>query len=147
MDIQLQEVGANICLNGTSKVNTHTDRHTDISTYRKHRPRGPMLWKYLKNIILFNSFENFRYNCLSEVFIPTNFRIQEGCHKPDTRRTQKLSNGRCQVGDGSGSVYIQIIRTSKSLCAITEAHDIVRNCWVLKNMSRMFISLTGNQIC
>ena len=36
-------------LNGTSKVNrqTHrrTHRQTDISTYRKHRPRGPMLWK------------------------------------------------------------------------------------------------------
>ena len=33
--------------NGTSKVNrdTHgqTHRQTDISTYRKHRPRGPML--------------------------------------------------------------------------------------------------------
>ena len=23
-----------------------TNRHTDISTYRKHRPKGPMLWKY-----------------------------------------------------------------------------------------------------
>ena len=23
-----------------------TDGQTDISTYRKHRPRGPMLWKY-----------------------------------------------------------------------------------------------------
>ena len=23
----------------------HTDRQTDKSTYRKHRPRGPMLWK------------------------------------------------------------------------------------------------------
>ena len=36
-------------LNVTSKVNRHTDGHTDrrtdILTYRKHRPRGPMLWK------------------------------------------------------------------------------------------------------
>ena len=52
-DIPLREVGAKRPLNGTSKVNRHTnrktdrqtDRQTDISTYRKHRPRGPMLWK------------------------------------------------------------------------------------------------------
>ena len=31
-----------------------------------------------------------------------------------------------------GAVYIQIIRSSKFLCAITEAHDIVRNCWFYK---------------
>ena len=46
-DILLREVEAKRPLNGTSKVNrqTHgqTDRQTDISTYRKHRPRGPML--------------------------------------------------------------------------------------------------------
>ena len=51
LDIQLQEVGAKRRLNGTSKVNRqtdkHTDRQTDISTYRKHGPRGPMLWKHL----------------------------------------------------------------------------------------------------
>ena len=54
LDIPLREVGAKRCLNGTSKVNTwtdrwtdrRTDRQTDISTYRKHRPIGPMLWKY-----------------------------------------------------------------------------------------------------
>ena len=50
LDIRLWEVGAKRPLNGTSKVYTHTDgqtdRQTDISTYRKHRPRGPMLWKY-----------------------------------------------------------------------------------------------------
>ena len=49
LDIGLREVGAKRRLNGTSKVNIqtnkHTDRQTDISTYRKHRPRGPMLWK------------------------------------------------------------------------------------------------------
>ena len=46
-DIRLWEVGAKRPLNGTSKVNRQTDRRThrqtDISTYRKHRPRGPML--------------------------------------------------------------------------------------------------------
>ena len=49
LDIRLREGGAKRPLNGTSKVTTHTDRRTDgqtdISTYRKHRPRGPMLWK------------------------------------------------------------------------------------------------------
>ena len=49
LDIRLWEVGAKTCLNGTSKVNTQTDRQTDrqtdISTHRNHRPRGPMLWK------------------------------------------------------------------------------------------------------
>ena len=55
LDIRLWEVGATRLLNGTSKVNRHTDRRTDtrtdrqtdISTYRKHRLRGPMLWKYI----------------------------------------------------------------------------------------------------
>ena len=53
LDIRLREVGAKRRLNGTSKVNrqtdtqTHrpTDRQTDILNYRKHRPRGPMLWE------------------------------------------------------------------------------------------------------
>ena len=27
------------------QTDTQTDRRTDILTYRKHRPRGPMLWK------------------------------------------------------------------------------------------------------
>ena len=51
----LRKVGAKRRLDGTSKVNTRTDGQTDgqteketdiqtdISTYRKHRPRGPML--------------------------------------------------------------------------------------------------------
>ena len=39
LDIGLWEVGAKKHLNGTSKVN----RHTDKLTYRKHRPRGSML--------------------------------------------------------------------------------------------------------
>ena len=43
MDIRRWEVGAKRRLNGTS--NRRTNRQTDISTYRKHRPRGPMLWK------------------------------------------------------------------------------------------------------
>ena len=49
LDIRLWEVGAKRRLNSTSKVNRrtdgHTNRHTDISTYKKHRPRGPILWK------------------------------------------------------------------------------------------------------
>ena len=53
LDIRLREVGAKRPLNGTSKVNrqtnTPTDRQTDISTYRKHRPRGPMLWKWIQS--------------------------------------------------------------------------------------------------
>ena len=47
--MQFQEVGAKRLLNGTSKGNrrTHgqTDTQMDNSTYRKHQPRGPMLWK------------------------------------------------------------------------------------------------------
>ena len=61
LDIWLWEVGAKRRLNGTSKVNrrtdghtdTQTDRQTDILTYRKHRPRGQMLWKFELN---FSSF-------------------------------------------------------------------------------------------
>ena len=57
LDIRLWEVGAKRRLNGTSKLNTqtdvrtdgrtdrHTDTQTDISTYRKPRHRGPMLWE------------------------------------------------------------------------------------------------------
>ena len=49
LDIRLREVGAKRPLNGTSKVNrqtdTHTHRYMDKSTYRKHRLKGPMLWK------------------------------------------------------------------------------------------------------
>ena len=39
--------------------------------------------------------------------------------------------------------YIQIIRCSKTLCAITEAHDALMNFWILKNMSGILIYLTG----
>ena len=43
LGIQLWEVGTKRHLNGTSKVNRHTDTqtdtHVDKSTYRKHRPR------------------------------------------------------------------------------------------------------------
>ena len=28
-----------------TRTNRQTDTHTDKSTFRKHRPRGPMLWK------------------------------------------------------------------------------------------------------
>ena len=53
LDIQLREVGAKRRLNGTSKVNRHTDRRTDISTYRKHWLGGPMLWKVIRNMLNF----------------------------------------------------------------------------------------------
>ena len=42
-DIGLWEVGAKRRLSGTSKVNRQTDKHMDKSTYRKHRPKEPML--------------------------------------------------------------------------------------------------------
>ena len=53
LDIQLREVKAKIPLKGTSKVNIQTDTqidtqthtHMDKLTYRKHQPRGPILWK------------------------------------------------------------------------------------------------------
>ena len=47
LDIGLREVWAKRCLNGSSKVNTHTDKHMGKLTYRKHQTRGPMLWKKL----------------------------------------------------------------------------------------------------
>ena len=51
LDIKLWEVGAKRRFNSTLKVNTRKNKHThgqtdtnrDKSTYRKHRPRGPML--------------------------------------------------------------------------------------------------------
>ena len=56
-DIRLREMGAKRPLNGTLKVNGQTNRQThrqtDISTYRKHRPRGPMLRNINKGIVLF----------------------------------------------------------------------------------------------
>ena len=64
LDIRLREVGAKRPLNGTSKVNrqtdTHTHRHMDKSTYRKHRPKGPMLWKLLG--VIFSSVLLFIWN-------------------------------------------------------------------------------------
>ena len=46
LDIRLREVGEKRPLNGTSRSeHTQTDRWTDKSTYRKHLPWGPMLWK------------------------------------------------------------------------------------------------------
>ena len=60
LDIWCREVGAKRRLNCTSKVNRRTDgrtegqtdTQTDILTYRKHRPRGPMLWKSQKAFCL-----------------------------------------------------------------------------------------------
>ena len=59
LDIPLLEVGAKRCLNGTSKseqTDRQTDNHSNKLNYRKHRPRGPMLWKlcfYAKALLCF----------------------------------------------------------------------------------------------
>ena len=45
LGIGLREVGAKRPLNGVRKCDRQTDTHTDISTYRKNQPRGPILWK------------------------------------------------------------------------------------------------------
>ena len=66
LDIRFWEVGAKRLLNGTSKVtrqtdthtDTHTETHMDKSTYRKHRPRGPMLWKYFREAKLVTGFQS-----------------------------------------------------------------------------------------
>ena len=49
LEIGLQEVGPKRGLSEHTDTRTegHTDRQTDKSTYRKHRPRGLMLWKDL----------------------------------------------------------------------------------------------------
>ena len=66
LDIRLQEVGAKRRLNGTSKVNTHTNKqtntHMDISTYKKHRPRGPMLWRRKNVFFLWTAKHSNRLN-------------------------------------------------------------------------------------
>ena len=41
LDIRLREVNRQT----DRQTDRRTDRRTDKSTYRKHRPRGPMLWK------------------------------------------------------------------------------------------------------
>ena len=53
--------GGKICLSGTSKVNRHTDTHTDISTYIKHQPRAPMLWKcnFIAKSVVTNKVKSF----------------------------------------------------------------------------------------
>ena len=62
LDIGLWEVGAKRRLNGTLKVNTHkdgqTDTQTDISTYRKPWPRGPMLWKEFWFWVIIHNIDN-----------------------------------------------------------------------------------------
>ena len=83
LDIRFREVGAKRPLSGTSKVNRRTDKQTDRrtnrrtdgqtngqtdkqtdkSTDRKHRPRGPMLWKHIYIYLLFFlwSFHYFKF--------------------------------------------------------------------------------------
>ena len=38
-----------------------TDTQTDISNYRKHRPRGPMLWKSLQKVIFLTLSESRKW--------------------------------------------------------------------------------------
>ena len=63
-------------------------------------------------------------------------------------RGTSLTKTRCTINVNrlKGAVYIQMIRCSKSLCAITEAHDAVIVFWILKKMSGILISSTGNQL-
>ena len=83
LDIQLREVGEKICLNGTSKVNRQTNirtnTQTDISTYRKNRPRGPMHWK---ESLVGKTKEEKRISSP-----PNNFFF---VHNPKTNKKQKI---------------------------------------------------------
>ena len=75
LDIWLQEVGAKKHLNGTSK-SEQTNTHTDKSIYRKHLPRGPMLWKSGVTIWVLSHFHpNLRFWASSqfEFFVQTFF--------------------------------------------------------------------------
>ena len=83
LDIQLWKVGAKRRLSGTSKVNTRTDRQTDISTHGKHPPRGPMLWKYQKWNVNPNHYtrpENLAWS--HSVFIQYSLCIKRWFMKP-----------------------------------------------------------------
>ena len=57
----------------------------------------------------------------------------------------------CHMSDATyknwqiGVVYIQIIRWSRSLCVIIEAHNVLRNFCILKKMSGILTSSIGNQ--
>ena len=67
LDIWLWEVGAKICLNNTSKwTQRQTDRESnkdmEKSNYRKHWPRGPMLWK-LKSSLCYGWFYCICFCC------------------------------------------------------------------------------------
>ena len=46
LEIRLWKVGTKRRFKGSLKVNRQTDKHTVISTYRKYRPIGSMLWKF-----------------------------------------------------------------------------------------------------
>ena len=46
---------------------------------------------------------------------------------------------------GQGVVYIQILRWSRSLCVIIEAHNVLKNFWILLKISGILIYSTGNQ--
>ena len=79
LDIQLWKVGTKRRLNVTLKVNTQTD----ILTYRKHRPRGPMFWKVLSTydqrynsnnqiLAIFTNYSNKALLALYLLIIPMN---------------------------------------------------------------------------
>ena len=59
LDIQLQEVGEKIALNGTSKVNRHTNTRTDRQTFRLIESIGPEGRCFENNYILFHRAQHF----------------------------------------------------------------------------------------
>jgi hypothetical protein len=60
-----------------------TDRQTDISTYRKHRPRGPMHWKSKIMIFSWKYRQNFLYiRKLLSMNFSEGFRISKNIGHP-----------------------------------------------------------------
>ena len=84
LDILLWEVGEQRRFNGTSKVNRQTDRLTDThmekSTYRKNRPRGPMLWKVGWSLRYKFSHYNGAPKDNKALFQRLNLSAWTGCH-------------------------------------------------------------------
>ena len=78
LDMGLREGGAKRPLKGVRKcdrqTNTQTDRHTDIATYRKHRPKG-------------RCFENKQVESINSI----NTRQQQRLHKSTLSAEYELS--------------------------------------------------------
>ena len=73
-----------------------------------------------ENMFLVKSLNGLVLTCLSQWALVKD----SNCDNSKTQncdKSQKLKMG----------VYIKIIRSRKSLCTITEAHDAVRNGWIL----------------